>query len=198
MKQQLEIRKVGIVHGYAGSGATHWQSWLERRCKTFGTETHFPKLPDRFSLPKLSAWLEALDRTMPIIDDTTALIGHSLGCPTIFQLLKSDRIKQVGLVALVAPSSRIRVEGSSLPEQLKSTVMGFYDDFDPTYVADKAKRIEIYASDNDMWVDPDITFQLALGMRANFHLIHGAGHFSPSNGHYKFPEIFDLIRCCTM
>ena len=197
--KQLKIRNVGIVHGYAGSGATHWQNWLERKCRALELETHFPKLPDRFSVPRLPAWLEAIERTMPKINEATALVAHSLGCPTVLQLLKSERIERVGLVVLVAPSSSIRVQQSNLPDDLKASVLGFYDKFDPTCALNKARRIEVYCSDNDVWVDSHITFQLALSMQANFHLIHGAGHFSPSNGHHTFPEIFNLIqRSCTM
>lgn len=184
---KLAYSRVGIIHGYQGSGATHWQSWLARKCKALGAETHFPKLPDRFGQPKLSAWLEAIERTMPVIDEATALVGHSLGYPTILQLLKNDRIEAVGLVVLVSPSSRSRVEESNL-----SFLAHFYDGLN-TATGAKARRIEVYASDNDPWVDPLAARDLATDLEACFHLIHGGGHLNTAAGYHTFPEILALL-----
>ena len=181
----LAFSRIGIIHGTSGSGATHWQSWLARKCQALGAETHFPKLPDRFGDPKLSAWLEALSRELPVIDRTTALIAHSIGCITALQLLQSPRISEVGLVVLVAPFS---------PSKLSSQLSHFYDEFDPVLVAMKVYKSAIFASDNDALVNPDVASMLARDLRGSFHLISGGGHLSVSSGFHKFPEVLELLN----
>lgn len=181
----LAFSRVGIIHGTSGSGATHWQRWLECKCIQSGVETLFPKLPGRFGDPKLSAWLEALSRELPVIDRTTALIAHSMGCATVLQLLQSDSIHEVGLVVLVSPSSPSRI-----PRQLSH----FYDGFDPVLVAMKILRSAVFASDNDVLVNPDTAATLARDLHGSFNLISGGGHLSVSSGFHKFPEVLRLLE----
>ncbi len=195
--QRLAYSRVVIVSGWMGSGATHWQRWLERRCKALGTEAHCPKLPGRFGEPKLPAWLNALERLAPVINETTALVGHSLGCTTILHLLRREHIQSVGLVVLVSPVSRARIVENAdkypTPE-IQQAILRFYDDLDTGPAGRKARRIDIYASDNDIWVDPLAAQTLALELEAHFHLIPGGGHLSVSTGYYKFPTILDLLK----
>ena len=186
-KRQLAYQRVGIIHGYAGSGARHWQTWLARNCRLLGAETHYPKLPGRFAQPTLPAWLEAIERTMPVMDESTALIGHSLGCPTILQLLREEQIKQVGLIVLVAPSTLSRVAASEL-----GFLRDFYENLNGR-TACKAKKAAVFTSDNDRWVDPYAALALALELHADFHLIKDGGHLNVASGHHTFPEVLDLI-----
>ncbi len=172
-----------IVHGYGGSGATHWQRWLERKCRHLGIETHFPNLPDRFAEPKLPAWLEALERTMPVISQSTALVGHSMACPAILQLL-ARQSNEAGLVVLAAPVTR---------DEMFPCTRHFWDGFDPASVRGKTRRIEMFTSDNDRYVDTGIAQRLAADLGAGFHIIPGAGHLSVAAGYHAFPEVLELI-----
>ncbi len=42
-----------ILHGYAGSGPGHWQSWLAGRLRSGDASVHFPDLPGRRTSPRL-------------------------------------------------------------------------------------------------------------------------------------------------
>ncbi len=48
-----------LVHGLAGSGPEHWQTWLAGRLCARGLDVSYPSLPDADS-PRLERWLEAL------------------------------------------------------------------------------------------------------------------------------------------
>lgn len=196
--QQPRINRVCIVHGHGGSGATHWQTWLARKCeRVLKLETHYPKLPDRHGRPMLPAWLEALDRTLPFIDSTTALIGHSLGCPTILQLLRRRdlHLGEVGLVVLAAPSSRSRVLVSEL-----SFLTHFYDGLHnhELQLRNLARSAHVYASENDQWVNPPEAARLARDLHAEMHWLNGAGHINVASGHHTLPEVFKLLSDSVM
>lgn len=183
------ITKVGIIHGYAGSSAIHWQTWLSKKCNRFGIETYYPKMPEIYS-PKLEDWLGAINKEIQKIDEHTALIGHSLGCPTILHFLKQPKIKKIGKVILVSPSSKIRVQ-KKLP-----SIIPFFEGLEDYVLCDLRHKIvssHIFASDNDEWVDVSIAKKLASALGSEFHLLHNAGHISVSSGYHKFQEVFDLL-----
>lgn len=184
-----DITRIGIIHGYAGSSAIHWQTWLARKCRKLGLETHYPKLPDIYS-PKLKDWIKAINNEIPKIDENTALIGHSLGCPTILHLISQPKIKKLGMAILVSPSSKNRVE-RKLP-----SIMPFFEELDEEVLRSIKPKIissHIFASDNDEWVDIPIARKLADSLSSEFHLMHNAGHISVSSGFHKLDEVLNLI-----
>lgn len=184
------MKRVGIVHGFRGSSAIHWQTWLARKCsKVLKLETAYPKLPKKHN-PRLPAWLEALGRTMPIIDEASALVGHSLGCTTILQMLR--KIEKVGLVILVAPPSLSRVEASEAAH-----LTHFYDGLDAKGLRGKILRAHVYSSENDPWVDARAAEMLANDLKAKFHLLPGAGHINVDAGYHTFPGIIEHIKSVT-
>jgi predicted alpha/beta hydrolase family esterase len=193
--QGLAYKQVVIVPGWKGSGATHWQRWLERKCRALGAEVHCPKLPGRFKKPQLSAWLEALERVAPIINETTALVGHSLGCPTILHMLERDYVRSVGLVVLVAPvtASRMIEHVDKYPSsEAFQAMMSFQDGLGRATW--KARRIEIFTSFDDIWVDPVETMRYAQVTGANFTGITNGGHLSMADGYHTFPWVLDQLK----
>jgi predicted alpha/beta hydrolase family esterase len=200
-QRSLGYSEVAIIHGIAGSGATHWQRWLERKSRFLGAETVFPKMPGRFGVPDLNAWLGAWQRLMPLVGETAALVGHSLGCATILQRLARDEgIRTVGLVILVAPGSVSRIKESAAirSEAVRKGILGFYEEPGqavPLHVAAarKAKRVAVFTSDNDPLVNPMAAFDMALEMNATFHMLHGKGHFNVAAGFHRFPEVLELL-----
>src|SRR5215475_4222196 len=64
------------VPGLHGSGAEHWQTWLERQ---------FPGAvrveQDAWTAPDLDAWSDRLVETLLALDEGPhALVAHSFGC----------------------------------------------------------------------------------------------------------------------
>ncbi len=181
------ITRVCILHGYGGSGVLHWQTWLAKKCLKLGLSVSYPKLPNK-DAPKLGEWLVALKEEMPKIDENTALVGHSLGCPAILHLLARHDIKSVGLVILVAPPSIMKIRASEL-----SFLAPFWDSLNSAALERKAKRIVIFASDNDKWGDVEDSRKLAKAVHADLRVIASGGHINASSGHHTFREVLGLI-----
>ena len=68
-----------ILHGYQGSGPGHWQTWLAARLRSGDAVVRYPDLPDA-DAPRMSAWLETLERELDMIGDPPIVICHSLAC----------------------------------------------------------------------------------------------------------------------
>jgi len=181
------ITRVLILHGYLGSGRRHWQTWLAKECEKAGFETHYPKLPDPRH-PDLAAWLDAVKREMPKIDAHTSLVGHSLGCALIHHVLKRSDIRNVGHVALVGPATPQKVAASDL-----SFLTPFYEDLDLPVTKKKAKRIDVFASDDDIWMSLDESARLARDLGATLHTFVDGGHLSINAGYTTFPEVLETL-----
>lgn len=95
-----------ILHGLGGSGPEHWQSWLSHELVKEGKTVYYPTLPD-YDHPKLSDWLDELDRTFQRIgtDERLTIIAHSLGCILWLHYRKQTLPGIVNRVVLVAPPS---------------------------------------------------------------------------------------------
>jgi len=179
--------RVGIVYGWRGSSAIHWQTWLARKCRALGIETVYPKLPNK-QRPKLGEWTAALNKALPRVDEETALVGHSLGCNAILHFLKRKSVKRVGLVVLVAPASVEKILASEAP-----FLVPFFQNVDFAAARKKAVRIEIFASDDDAWGGAAEARKLAARLGAKLHVVRGGGHLNVSAGFHSFPEVFELL-----
>ncbi len=179
--------RVGIVYGHGGYYENHWQTWLARECKKARLETHYPDLPEP-KWPVLENWLDALRKDMPVVDDQTVLVGHSLGCAAILHWLTSPKIKTVGAVILVGPAAESNVAKSKL-----AFLTPFHQNYDLQMVRKKARRIELFASDEDIWMSIDDSKKMAHELGAHLHVFHKAGHLSINHGYTTFPEVLELI-----
>lgn len=187
--RRTDFRNVGLIHGYMHVTGKPPLDDLSRSCRSLGIDVHYPELPDKSAEPKLPAWLEALNRTMPIINETTALVGLSMGSPTSLHLIAQERVKNVGLLVLIAPVTPI-VVSDALP-----FLAHFFDGLEEAVnqVAQKVRRVEILTSDNDKWAQLPFTLSLAKQLDASLHIIRNGGHLDTEAGFTKFPYVFDMI-----
>ena len=186
-REKRKYSRVGIVYGWCGSSALHWQTWLARKCRKLGMKTAYPKLPNK-QRPKLGEWMTALGKALPRVDEETALVGHSLGCNAILRFLKRKSVKRVGLVVLVAPLSLKQVLESDAP-----FVAPFLRDLDCAAARKKALRIVVLVSNDDSWSDLKDVRMLARKLGAELRVVRGGGHLNASAGFHSFPEVLELL-----
>jgi predicted alpha/beta hydrolase family esterase len=189
LKRQTSFRNIGLIHGYMHVTGKPPLDDLSKSCCSLGMEVHYPELPDKSTQPKLSAWLEALNRTMPAIGETTALVGLSMGSPTALHLIAQEHVKEVGLLILIAPVTPNTVS-DALPF-LAHFFEGLNDAIEQ--VARKVRLIEILTSDNDPWARLDCTINLAKRLGTGLHMIHNGGHLDSDAGFNSFPLVLDMI-----
>lgn len=189
------FRKLGLVHGYMHVTGKPPLDDLAASCRSLGMGVRYPDLPDRTGQPRLSAWLEALNRTMPGIDGATAIASISLGCVTTLHQVAQERVKAVGLLVLIAPVT------PSVVADAYPFLAHFFDGLGDAIqrVARKARQIEVLTSDNDPWAVPAYTAHMAQRLRASLHIIHNGGHLDidtilPDGTRLtRFPLVLDMI-----
>ncbi len=93
-----------ILHGWQGSDAPHWQSWLAGELRGLGHSVCFPQLPQR-DTPQLGEWLAALHLQRAQLTADTTVLCHSLGCiawlhyTQVYSPIDAPRVARVLLVA---------------------------------------------------------------------------------------------------
>ena len=68
-----------ILHGYAGSGPGHWQSWLAERLRRAGETVAYPEFPTPLA-PTLPAWRSTLEAELRALPGEPTVVAHSLAC----------------------------------------------------------------------------------------------------------------------
>lgn len=97
-------RRFLILHGWSGSGPSHWQAWLAEELISAGHDVRFPKLANSYH-PKLHRWLELLKNELEAISDPENLtvVCHSLGVILWLHFAHQNSQRVADRVILVAP-----------------------------------------------------------------------------------------------
>lgn len=178
-------KKVIIVHGWDGSPDEGWQPWLRNELENRGYEVVAPKLPNA-AHPKLSPWLDTIEKAAGKIDGNTIFVAHSLGCITVIDFLA----KRVPMTKI---AGAIFVAGfygeTSSPE-----IAEFYDkSIDIDSVTQRiGKRFVVY-SDNDELIDVETSKKFAREISAEEIFLPGKGHFNEDNDVFELPEVLDVV-----
>jgi uncharacterized protein len=90
-----------ILHGWQGSDAPHWQSWLASELRSAGHAVSFPDLPQR-DTPRCEAWLAALHALRESLTPATTVVCHSLGS-ALWLHYSAAHQPHVARVMLVSP-----------------------------------------------------------------------------------------------
>lgn len=90
LPQDNPMKRVFIVHCWAGTPEMYWYSWLASELEKRGCEVHVLAMPDTDS-PEIGAWVSHLKESIGTLDDNTFFIGHSVGCQTILRYLETQK-----------------------------------------------------------------------------------------------------------
>ncbi|MCL8026358.1 RBBP9/YdeN family alpha/beta hydrolase [Nocardioides bruguierae] len=183
MTPRSPIERVVVLHGYGATPDDHWFRSLAASLAP--REVLLPTLPDP-QTPGVEAWLAVAGDAIGTPDETTAIVGHSLGCVTALHAL--DRVPgawRLGGLVLVAGFTAPR---PALP-------IGAFTEAVPDLArtASRTGRRDVLLSDDDPFVPAPLTRDLAAGLDARVHEVPGAGHFLASDGLTDLPEATALL-----
>ncbi|MBV9593345.1 MAG: alpha/beta hydrolase [Actinobacteria bacterium] len=174
-----------ILHGWQGSDAQHWQSWLAEELRASEREVRYPMLPEP-GRPQLRAWLDALRGTMrDLPDDGFDVVTHSLGALLWLHHAidpgTSPRPARVALVAPVSPSLSIAEITEFLPAPL-----------DIDAVRRAADGTVLVAGDDDLAYCPEGAAE-AYGrpLKMPTTVVPGGGHLNVAAGFGPWPAMLD-------
>ncbi|HRP24419.1 MAG TPA: alpha/beta hydrolase [Thauera sp.] len=173
-----------IVPGYRGSGAGHWQTWLEgelpeaRRAEGIDWDT-----------PLLARWAGEVRREIDQAAGTVWLVAHSFGCLASV-VAAADRPHKVAGLLLVAPADPERFELLGVREDPRRTpgVSAFLPQS-----AFNCPSILAF-SRSDPWLKPPIARQWAERWGSKLVDVGDAGHINAESGHGPWPLALELLQ----
>ncbi|MCX6748761.1 MAG: DUF1749 domain-containing protein [Candidatus Pacearchaeota archaeon] len=82
------MKKVYLVHGWGGNNSSEkWFPWLKEQLQKRDINLYAFNFPDTNN-PKISEWVNFLEKNTKEIDEETYFLGHSIGCQTIMRYLE--------------------------------------------------------------------------------------------------------------
>ncbi len=189
------MKKIYIIHGWAGSPNEPMIQWLKSNLEKEGNQVIVPEMPNSF-VPTIEAWIGKLnDVVLP--DQDTIMVGHSIGCQAILRYLETlaDDMKIAGVV-LIAPwmeldKQTIEEEGQ---ESIDIARLWMEAPIDLKKARSHIGRAVAIFSDDDSYVplgQKDL-FEKELG--AQIIVENNKGHFAPDDGINELPSALDAIN----
>jgi uncharacterized protein len=171
----MPSRSYLILHGLAGSGPGHWQTWLAARLKADAERVAYPDLPDP-DLPSPDAWRGVLEGELAALPaGETIVICHSLAC-LLWLHHVADGGAQADRLLLVAPPS----ESAGLQE---------IEAFFPAPLPALAGGARLVCSDDDPYCPEGAATLYGERLGIPTDVLPGAGHVNPETDYGPWPQV---------
>lgn len=180
-------KKAYIIHGAYGNPTENWIPWLKTELEKLGYEVLTPTFPTPES-QSLENWNMVFETHIKELDENTILIGHSLGCPFILNVLQIINTK-VNAIFLVAGFHTLL--NHPIDEINKTFVE---DGFNWEKIKNNCNKIYMLSGDNDPYIKIEISNELAKKLNANYKIIENGGHLNETAGYTKFEVLLETIK----
>ena len=170
-----------ILHGYEGSGAEHWQSWLADRLRRAGDTVAYPDFPSPFA-PTLPAWRATLEAELRALPDEPVVVAHSLGCLLWLHHCAQPVLEggRAARVLLVAPPS---ITGAP------RAIRGFFPvPLEREKVAGAADETRLVCAPDDPYCPEDAASLFGDPLGLEVDVLAGAGHINVEAGYGPWPQ----------
>lgn len=174
-------KKVLILHGWEGSDAPHWQSYLATElAKDYG-KVSFLKFSN-FNHPNINIWMNEL-RDELVEFDPNIVVCHSLACTLWFHLCNNYDIPTIKKIFLVAPPSN-----NSKIEELND----FFPVSSPKNL--NAKNALLVTSTNDPYLNKQEARELQESLNIDMKVLENAGHINSDSGFGEWKWILEEVK----
>lgn len=175
---------VFLMHGSWGNPDNIWFPWIRQELTGAGIHVITPKFPTPFG-QQLDRWQKTFAPFLTQITPNTIIVAHSVAVPFVLHLLPQLPTSVRGCVFVSGFARPIRIRGKG--------ISSFLAPFNWDAIRERGGRIELFNSDNDFIVPAICGQELAEQLGGTFHLVKGAGHFTPWTGYRRFPKLRDTI-----
>lgn len=189
------MKTVYIIHGWGGSPSEPLHKWLKENLKHQGYKVVVPEMPNTQE-PHIEAWV---DKMKEIVEpnERTVLVGHSIGCQTIFRYLTElPDGKNVGGVVLLAPWTNLNMEVIEEEGEESVTIAKEWTDspidFERVSAHIERKVIALF-SDNDPFVPLSEKDIFAKELDAEIIVEHKKEHFTEDGGVTELPSLLNAV-----
>jgi hypothetical protein len=170
------MTRIFILHGWGGDSTTNWFPWLKNQEEQKGNEVFVPDFPST-DFPKYDEWKEHWEELYASqIEDSSVLIGHSLGGSFLIRWISESNISVARLI-LVAPAP----DDCDI-EEIQSF---FTQSWNVEILKQNVGEIILLGAENDSYI-PFLKFEvLGKSLGATFRKCPGRGHLNNE----ELPEI---------
>ncbi len=180
--------KAAIVHGTLGSPVGNWFPWLAGELNVLGVRTIVPAMPTPEN-QSLINWRAAFLEQVGELDESSILIGHSVGALFLLRLL--ERMEQrIACTVLVAPL--IGDIGNPTYDKLNSSFL-IGAGFNWQNVRSKGGSIHIFCGENDPYVPLIQPLEVAKQLEINPNIIKNGGHLNSEAGFNSFELLLEHL-----
>lgn len=174
------MQRVLILHGWHGSDAPHWQSWLAKELIAREYDVAFPQFSDN-TTPSFDVWMSEAKMVLQTFAPHI-VITHSMGNTLWFHLLNGGHVRPVKRTLLVAPPRDL----SDYPE-----VKSFFPVATPKSL--ESEETLLVTSDNDPYMDIKASQALAQELSIENKVLHHAGHINSDSGFGEWPWVLEWV-----
>lgn len=176
------MKKALILHVWYSNPNTNWYQWLQTKLEEKGYEVWLPELPTMStSFPDMETMLKfVLEKNF--IDESTLVVGHSLGAVLALRLAERVRFGK-GILLAVWDYNDLTPEHQSFWKNM----------MDHKKIMDNVKEWVLLISDNDPYVTKAIAQEVAGRVKGLAVDVGSRGHFGEKDGINEVPEIIPYI-----
>ncbi|WP_445115461.1 alpha/beta hydrolase [Acinetobacter sp. WZC-1] len=170
-----------IVPGVGGSGADHWQSWLQRQLMSCSRVQQ-----SDWNLPILDDWIAHFVHTITQVNKPVQIVAHSFGCLTALAALNQYPELAAGVqkLILVAPANPARFGERGFARDSQSDYQAYF------YSLKTPVPTEMIISENDPWLSFEDALKLTIAWKVRSRNLGQVGHINVASGFGPFPEIY--------
>ena len=187
-----------IIHGYLSHPKEAWLPWLKDQLKANGFVVALPAMPHP-DHPVIQDWIDFITNLVGEPDESTVLIGHSIGCQAVLRYLETlgasgKSVAKTVLVAGIFPTGLSPAETESETGGDPVLVPWFTQGIDPVKVKRAAGQCTVILSDDDPYIAVDkatAVFRATLDPRIIVE--HGKGHFNEDNNLSELPVALNAV-----
>lgn len=179
---------VFIFHGTGGYPEENWFPWLKQKLGKLGCRVIVPQFPTP-EKQKLENWLKILKKYGRFYNESTILVGHSLGGAFLLRALERNNSKIKSAFIVAAPIGVLPIKNYEMD---KLFLKNF--EFDWKKIKNRCRKFFVYHSDNDPYVSLGNGKELAKNLGTKLIFIPNAGHFNTSAGYTSFEKLFKDIK----
>ncbi|MDD3662415.1 MAG: alpha/beta hydrolase [Candidatus Pacebacteria bacterium] len=184
------MKKIYIIHRWAGNSTDDWRPWLKKELEAFGFEVIVPDMPDT-EVPVIESWVNHLSKVVTDPNENTFFIGHSIGCQTILRYLESINTKIGGLI-FVAPWFKLDNLEDEEVEQIAKPWLETSIDF--AKVKNNTYSIQSFlSSDEPFGCVSENKKVLEQDLESKVTILESRGHFTEDDNELELPEIIPTV-----
>jgi predicted alpha/beta hydrolase family esterase len=188
------MKRIIIVHRWAGGANDDWRPWLKAELETLGYEVLVPAMPDS-EVPVIEKWVGHLAEVVGTPDKETFFVGHSIGCQAILRYLDAHLFgpqETVGGAIFVAGWFTMK---NFEDEEVKVIAKPWMEGpIDVVKIRTALPKSTLLISDNDPYDAFEENKRRFGELGSKIVVLHGAGHVTAKDGFTRAPVILSELE----